>query len=223
MAPMPSPLHPRFALGALGPAWLVLGCCGGGGVGPLASWEPRAAVEAPVALVSPAPATPAAPALQPQPTEDEPLSDDLAMFGGWGTGGCIGLSTDVRPPACSEPTGCYKLTLMDLSLVVVATTGGVSKATADRSFGSGLFPATTDTVRACFAFELERGRPPTGALMLRLSGVAGACASSGDVVVLERSVGDKTASCVRDALVREQLPSGTGPATIDLAVTMSGM
>ena len=115
------------------------------------------------------------------------------------------------------------LTLMDLSLVVVATTGGVSKATADRSFGSGLFPATTDTVRACFAFELERGRPPTGALMLRLSGVAGACASSGDVVVLERSVGEKTASCVRDALVREQLPSGTGPATIDLAVTMSGM
>lgn len=175
-------------------------------------------------------ARPAAAKAPPTATPPEPSSSatappaDADAIAGWGESKwCTGLATDVRPPACSDPTGCYKLSLMDAKLDVVMVTGkGLDRATATHHYQEPFVTSSSNELRGCFAYELQRGRPPTGLVLVTLEGDANGCPKPG-AKIAERSVGTKTAECVRDLLARYPLPGVKGKVTVDVEVTVTGL
>ena len=173
------------------------------------------------------PVLPGAPEPEPTPAAlpllSVPSEDDADIVASWGTSPlCIGLSTDARPPACTDKTRCYELELMDLSVRVVAlASNGPTPEEVQRHFDEGRrLVLGGEDVKACFAHEIDRGRPPSGEARIELAGLAGGCAEGR---VVSRSVGQKTAECVRDTLKRLVLPPGKGKLRLELDVTVEGL
>lgn len=162
----------------------------------------------------------------PNASSEAPTADN--SFGGWGTSDwCIGVSDDVQPPTCSDPTGCYKLQLSDLHISVVSVMGkGLPLEDANRHYQAIDSTTKERRIKACFAHELARGRPPTGLLRIDLTGNAGECAVD-DAKIVEKNVGVKTAECVRDALQRYRLPSAVSSSqkavTVGIEIAVEGI
>lgn len=197
-------------------------------------------------LAAAAPPTPASLTSEPRVTDLRPPSEDVSAagqneieplpvetpdadnsFGGWGVSDwCIGVSDDMQPPSCTDPTGCYKLQLSDLRISVVSVMGrGLALDEAQRHYRAIDATSREQRIKACFAHEIARGRPPTGVVRIDIAGTAGECASE-DAKMIEKNVGLKTAECVRDALQRYRLPSAVSSAqtvSVGIEVAVEGI
>ncbi len=228
---MPTRTGPSFGP-RVGPVALALGAMlGSSGWGcrsiPLertrARAEPRPAARAVVPLERAGRA-----ALEPAPSASPESSADPPADGiaGWGDSPwCTGASADVRPAPCTDPAGCYKLDLNDLRIEVVETRGrGVTlDAMRDRYTRAWSDESSGAELKGCFAYELSRGRPPTGRVLVSLSGKPASCAGA-ETKIVERSTGQKTAECVRDILRRLPLPDARDKLVrVDVEVSVGGL
>jgi len=136
---------------------------------------------------------------------------------------CIGLSTDVQPPVCSDPTFCHRLSLADLRIAVSSSTSEGTEAmvahyeSLDRMLGLST-PASA--LRACFGHEASASQAVRGKVRVELAGKGDGCPLE-TARVVERTASQTTSDCVRDTLKRWVLPRGSGKLRLMLEVSLS--
>ena len=193
----------------------------------IASCDPvvaQSGAAAPVTFATAPASTPLAAASVSSPPVAQPLASALSTFGTGGGGRaltCIGLTTDVHPRACSDPSFCHRLSLADVHIAVAMVSGGSKHAVTahyeslDRLRGLG----GASALRDCFGHEPASATALGGRVVVALAGDWGECPAE-TARIVERSVGESTGACVRDTLKRWVLPPGTGKVHVQLEVSV---